>query len=231
MNLVLYSGGHAGQNRALDEEMLELLARRRNRVRMTFIPSSSWKLREQFAEFFDDFHRFGIRNTFCLPVDAPVAEADLKRAFASDIIYLGGGNTYYFLKCLRARHLFSRLRNYARNDGVLAGLSAGAIIMTPNIHMAGIPKRTADHNEVRLKNLRALNLAPFEFHPHYGRKRWENAELLRYSKTIDHPLYACPDGAGIIVQGKSIRFVGHAHAFVHGKYFAEIDQVLSVVKK
>lgn len=225
MKLVLYSGGHASQNQILDAELIRLVGKRAEKISMTFIPASSWRMREQFAEFFGDFKRFGVKKTLCLPVDEPVSARDLKQALASDVIYLGGGNTFNFLKQLRGKGLLPQLRSYAKDGGVLAGLSAGAILLTPNIRMAGIPKRTADVNEVGLKNEQALGLVKFEFHPHYTKRRWENAEISKYAKKLSYPVYACPDGSGIVIEAGRTSFIGQAHAFIGAKRFAEIDEV------
>ena len=225
MKLVLYSGGHAAQNRSLDEELLRLTGKRPDRVRMTFVPASSDRIRQQFADFFGDFKRFGVKSTRCLPVDLPIARSDLEKALHSDVIYLGGGNTYGFLKNLRERGLISKLRKFVKEGGVLGGLSAGAILMTPNIHMAAIPRRTADCNEVKLRDLKALALVKFEFHPHYCKRRWENKELGDYAKKLSHPIYACPDGSGIVIESARTSFIGQAYAFIGSKRFAEIDEV------
>lgn len=225
MKLVFYSGGAADQNHDLDEELLRLTNLPSKKISMCFIPASSHGLRQQFAEFFGDFKRFGVKKTYCFPVDVDFTAKELKEILRSDVIYLGGGNTYYFLKSLREKKLFPHLARYAKRGGVLAGLSAGAIMMTPNIQMAGIPRRTADSNEVKIKKLKSMGLVNFEYHPHYMKKRWENAELLRYSKQISWPLFACPDGSGLVVEGKNINIVGEAHAFIKGKHFKDLDKI------
>jgi dipeptidase E len=225
MKLLLYSGGHASQNQHLDSELLRLVGKRNEKISLTFVPASSWRVREQFAEFFGDFRRFGVKKTLCLPVDVPIGKKDLDQAFKSDVIYLGGGNTFNFLNNLKTNGFLPKLKSYVKKGGVLAGLSAGAIIMTPNIRMASIPARTADANEIGIKDLLALNLVKFEFHPHYSKKRWENAEISKYAQKLSHPVYACPDGSGIIIESGKISFLGQAYAFIGSNRFAEIDEV------
>ena len=65
----------------------------------------------------------------------------------------GGGNTFYFIKHLRRSGIFNRLIEYANNGGILTGLSAGAIMTTPNIMTASFPPWDRDDNEdnVRMK--------------------------------------------------------------------------------
>jgi phosphoglycerate kinase len=42
-------------------------------------------------------------------------------------------------------------------------------------------------------------------------------ELAAFSQTISEPLFAAPDGAGIIVQNYELQFVGKVHCFFNGK--------------
>jgi len=94
--------------------------------------------------------------------------------------------------------------------------------MTPSIGMAGIPRFDCDQNDVKLKNLKSLGLVPFEFSPHYNGRKKVDEELLRYSKKIEHPLYACPDGDGIIINGDKVSFIGEVYPFVKGKKYSSI---------
>ena len=64
---------------------------------------------------------------------------NLSELLKSDLIFLGGGNTFYFLKHLKSTGLIDELKTFAANGGVLCGLSAGAIIMTPHVHTASFP--------------------------------------------------------------------------------------------
>ena len=97
------------------------------------------------------------------------------------------------------------------------GLSAGSILMTPSITTAAVPSFDSDENEVNLTNWKALGLVPFEFSPHYHFSKESDRELLEYSKVCSHPIYACRDGEGIIVQDGKIRFVGAVKVFHRGE--------------
>ena len=107
-------------------------------------------------------------------VDDPAARCDASaRLHRSDIVYLAGGNTYYFLDHLRRSGLLDELALFARRGGVVAGLSAGALILTPHIGLAGYPAFDRDENTVGLgrSGCRGLGLVGFEFFPHYRRSR------------------------------------------------------------
>jgi dipeptidase E len=219
MKLVFYSGGDLKQNTQLDEELVKMLhaaAGKGRSPRMTFIPSSSWRLDYYFREFVEYYEEYGIDNLECLPIDRPFDREQLQRCLEGEAIYLSGGNTYYFLKSLKECDMLPKLRKYVEKGGILVGLSAGSIIMTPNIRMAGIPSFDSDLNEVGLKQLGSLGLVKFEFHPHYNGRKRVDEELKKYSKTLNYPLYASFDGAGVVVDGDKISFVGGVTAFMNG---------------
>ncbi len=88
----------------------------------------------------------------------------IEKIFKSDVIYLSGGNTYYFLNNLRKRYLITRLRKYVKNGGYIIGLSAGAIMMSKDISAA----QFGDEDIVGLSNLSSLDLVDFDFMPHWN---------------------------------------------------------------
>ena len=128
-----------------------------------------------------------------------------------------GETLFYFLACLRRKKLMGKLRKFVKRGGILSGESAGAIIQTPNIGLAGYPKFDCDDNEVRLKNMSALKLVPFEFFPHYsGSKRYVEA-FQAYTKRKKQHLYAVKDGSAIVVDGKNLYLLGDITCFFKGK--------------
>ena len=96
------------------------------------------------------------------------------------------------------------------------GMSAGAILMTPNIESAGFPSFDRDENEERITNLKALNLVPFQFFPHYVNSRRYDRVFLSRSRRSSHPLYGCRGDSGIIVDGGKLSFVGRCYGFYRG---------------
>lgn len=217
MNLVFYSGGLGRESKALSLEVVSLLARKKS-ARIVYIPADSEYADEDFEEFQRDFAATGVtRFRFeCISVDRPLSKEEEKRLFSADAIFLGGGNTFYFLHHLRARKMLSKLKAFAKRGGLLMGLSAGSILMTPSIMTASVPSCDSDDNEIGLRDLKAMNLVPFEFSPHYTPSASADRELRNYSKKLDYPIYACKDGQGIIVRNGTIQFVGKVSVFHNG---------------
>lgn len=217
MKLVMYSGGDNEDNEELDSELFNLIDRT-NPV-FTFIPSSFEEAEYYYDDFVHHYGDYGVRKFSLFPVDIPFDKEEVYRLFDSDLIYLSGGNTYYFLYHLRKSGLFPVLKEYLIQGGILAGQSAGSIIMTPNIGTAGFPDFDCDDNDVGLTNLTGMKLVNFEFFPHYSNTRRYIHELNLQSQTLAHPLYAVPDGSGIVVNDMKMTFVGDVWGFMRGKKY------------
>jgi dipeptidase E len=217
MKLVLYSGGATAANRRLHAALSDLCGARK-RMSITYIPSTVDGGLHYFKLFRRRYKPFGFTDCRYFPVDRPFTPDYLRLVLDSDAIYLAGGNTFYFLHHLRRQNLLRRLHAFAARGGVLAGLSAGAIILTPSIGLAGYPPPDHDDNDVGLKDLTALNLVPFEFFPHYRTDAAIRRALTEYSMRCGNPIVAAADGGGVVVQGSRMTFVGKAELFLAGAH-------------
>lgn len=92
----------------------------------------------------------------------------IKLLAASDVAFVQGGNTFYLLNEFKKTG-FDKLLKRAINTGMYyIGVSAGTIICSPTIEVAGW--KSLDNNIVGLKDLTALNLVPFNIFVHYTPK-------------------------------------------------------------
>ena len=215
--LAFYGGGDDQDNRLMDMELLKILGKK-NLV-FSFIPANSLHGEIEFQEFIHQYSRFGINNFFYCPIDGPTDELKISRVFKSDLIHLGGGNTFYFMQCLRKKRLRTKLLDFLKKGGVITGLSAGAIVLTPSISTASYPKFDCDDNFLNLKNFKGLNFVDFDFFPHFqNSERYRNALMIE-SKKIKRPLYAAANGSGIIVDEKKVTFIGKTWMFLNGKSY------------
>src|SRR5690606_27915655 len=165
MKLVFYSGGDDKDNLHLDRAFVNLVGKKNPVV--TFIPSSSYLSEQEFKVFVKHYSKFKITRFIHFPVDVPFDKILFQEVMISDAIHMGGGNTFYVLNSLRKAKLLPQLREFVKRGGVLTGLSAGAIMMTENIEMAGYPDFDRDENIVNIKNLSALNVVDFLFFAHF----------------------------------------------------------------
>lgn len=185
---------------------------------LTYVPFSHENGLHFYNRIKKRYQRFGFKKFRYFACDSDFMMKEMNEALKSDVIYLAGGNTFYFLKHLRESGFLKKLQRFVKNGGVLAGLSAGAIIMTPHIHLAGYPPHEGDENEVRLKNLKGMNLVGFEFLPHYSQSAKTKQSIIKYSRRTKWPILACSDGSGIIVTGQNYQFIGEVTLFYRGKH-------------
>jgi dipeptidase E len=218
MKLVFYSGGDDKDNLQLDKAFVNLL-NKKNPV-LTFIPSSSYLSEQEFKAFVRHYSKFKITRFIHFPIDVPFDKTMFNEVMRSDAIHMAGGNTFYFLNSLRKAKLLPQLRTYAEKGGVLTGLSAGGIMMTENIEMAGYPEFDRDENTVNLTNLSSLNLVDFLFFPHFKNSSRYDTVFKKYTREHPKIIYACPDGAGIVRNGAELSFVGKCFAYSQGHKFS-----------
>jgi len=223
MKLVLYSGGQQKSNHRLHRALISLARKNRKKERknkplkLTYLPFCGDDSEIFFRRIMRRYRSHGVEQFFCLALDQPHSREEIAEALTSDIIYLAGGNTFYFLKHLRQSGMLKKLAEFAKRGGVIAGLSAGALIMSPTVKLAADQGLGPDENEVGIRNFKGMGLFRFEFSPHFEPTRKQIAAHLAYSKTTKHPVYAIEDGGGIIIDGKTISRLGRGQVFHRGK--------------
>ena len=99
-------------------------------------------------------------------------------------IYVAGGNTFKLMKFVGESNFKEEVEKCLEKGGVYIGSSAGAIIATPTIQIAG--EITPDENAVNLQDLTGMNLVKFEILPHYEQEN--NKELEDYQKKTEREI-------------------------------------------
>ena len=114
-----------------------------------------------------------------------------RKLLSSNIILISGGNTFNLLQNLRDSSLDKSIKAFIENpDFVLAGFSAGALVLTPTIKVCSLPD--FDENLVGLQDLTGLSIVNFEVFPHYD-KFLQKATLERYRETTPNHVYKMTD--------------------------------------
>jgi dipeptidase E len=227
--LIFYSGHPGVDCPHLDEDLRRHASLRTGEI--MFIPADDEHADEHFEVFDSAMKSVGIRGACnILRVDKPISTQQRSKLSRSKLIFLGGGNTFFLMSGLLRTGLASDLKDFAQSGGLLAGQSAGAIVMTPSIHLAGYPEFDRDENEVNLKTQTALKLVDFEFFPHYcNRPRYSRA-MRQDTRTRDVLVYAGSDEGGIVVTTDRVIFVGSVWGFWRGLRFAVTPALRSGIR-
>ncbi|MCL6659995.1 Type 1 glutamine amidotransferase-like domain-containing protein [Paenibacillus amylolyticus] len=173
-----------------------------------YIPSCSDPERKYFEHTRRYYNQIGIDNIQYFDLDLEYEERTFGSIFECDAIHLSGGNTFYFQSLLQKRNMVGLLRSYVKSGGILIGVSAGSILTTPTIEIAGYGE-DADENEVGLNDMKALELVDFEFAPHWDGSEDTLDSLREYSRVNRTAVYACQDGGGLVIDCASVELYGN----------------------
>ncbi|MBI2420935.1 MAG: Type 1 glutamine amidotransferase-like domain-containing protein [Candidatus Levybacteria bacterium] len=106
------------------------------------------------------------------------ASDEVNKLIGANILIITGGNTFKLLDNLRKSGLDKAIKKFSfKSEFVLAGFSAGALVLTPTIEVCNLTNY--DKNEVGLKDLTGLGVVNFEVFPHYSEQK-HNALLNEY---------------------------------------------------
>ncbi|MBD2019750.1 Type 1 glutamine amidotransferase-like domain-containing protein [Leptolyngbya sp. FACHB-36] len=202
--LVLYSDQAIAANRQVDQYLLQLLGT--TAARIGYISSSTDPTRQYFTLKRQYYQQYDLELVLYVELDVEYNPDLLDPLFACDAIHLSGGNTYYFLYWLQQRGLIERLQHYANHQGVLIGVSAGAILMTPEIASAQL---CGDEPYPPLTTCQGLDLVNFAFVPHVQDTPESQVCMQAYANHQQQVLYGCHDGDGIVVAGETVTLVGN----------------------
>lgn len=206
VNLVLYSDQIHPATSAIDRRLVDMLKARGAGNRLAYVASGPEPDRSFFRSGQAYYGRSGLDLQLFVDLDQPQSAEAIAALLACDAIHLAGGHTGGFLERLKRSGMIGRLRDWARSGGVLIGVSAGAILMTPTIATDAlfIARRPED-----ITDGDALDLTPFEFFPHLSDDAAYLPALLRYSTHTTRPIVACNDSDGIVVTGGRIECAGN----------------------
>lgn len=167
-------------------------------------------------EWFSNESKYIGINSFEMVISSKeLSEKDLNSYCA---LFIGGGNTYKLLNELSQNGNLEKIQNYLKNNGVVFGGSAGAIIFGKNINTCLLD----DGNDVKLKKCDGFNyLNDFSILCHLNKSNFKrNYNYLKeYSKT-NKVLYL-PEEDVIFIDNNKIKFIGtHKYAkFINGECY------------
>lgn len=209
--LLLTSGGMG----PMKDEILQLLTKPAYDVTVAFITTAAKPIEDlEFLkrdwQIMKEELRFNIEE---IDIEGKTEQQVEKLLELKDIVFVEGGNAFYLMKAMRACNFEKIIKKLLRQGVVYIGVSAGSIVAGKTIKTAGW--KDADRNIVGLKDLRGLNLVPFDIFVHYY-PEWDNAikEQITNPKKRAKELRILTDEQAILVQGKEVDLIGDGEAIV-----------------
>jgi dipeptidase E len=201
--LVLYSDQIPSTSEKIDRELVTLLGKTNPII--GYIPSCADPQRKYYNERQEYYARLGMDLKVYFELDKEYHPELLKPLLSCDAIHLSGGNTHYFLHWLRRRNMIGTLVQYVAQGGVLIGVSAGSILMTPDISTSAFFRDAMIEEET---DFSGMGLVDFAFVPHFGDRPTSLEDVKRYSRDKKTVVYAVRDSGGIIVAEDNVKCVG-----------------------
>jgi len=144
----------------------------------------------------------GVRQTFIKLGISPdnISEFDLYSENPPslsniDVVLMFGGNEYHYMSQIRKHGLYSEIRKFVERDGVYIGISAGAIIMGPDVD---IEYWSTASNDVGLEDTSGFGFVDFITVPHVDTRK-EAEKVLEFHKKTGHKMIYLTDEQGILV--------------------------------
>ena len=192
IKLLLTSTGLANQN--IMNQFLQIIDKPVSQSKIIFVPTASRNdeelhyVQESKKELLD----LGIleNNIKTLNLDKPVSFDEVEDF---DVIYVCGGNTFYLLKKVRETGFDKVIIEFAKTDKLYFGVSAGSILVCPNIEIAS----PFDENDVNLTDLTGLNLTDVIVSPHY--KDEEKTIIDDFKKKSQYEVVTLTDNQALLV--------------------------------
>lgn len=201
MKLLLASAGIT--NAAIAEELVRLCGKKASDVKVGFVPTAAnaeMGNKDWFFAQTNDLTRFGFE--WIDVVDIAVPGVDWRARLSDvDVVFVGGGNTFYLLDQLRRVGFKEWFNN--QEDKIYVGASAGSIVASPTIEVATLPP--ADPNVPGLTDFTALEWVDFEFEPHCDEARI--AEMGEYAAKVGRDVYALDDASAVSVVGDEAKII------------------------
>lgn len=215
MRLILNGGGSDKQIK----ESLQIFACEVNGGKVLYIPLAwvngnmegciNW-FREQVSEF-------GVTNIEQILNPNDLTKEKLDEAKG---VFIGDGNTYQLLKYLKETCAFKNLKRYIKNNGLIMGGSAGALIFGKCVDTCLkdelIIKSCNDENKVGLKDTRGFNcIKGYSILPHYEKmpEQYEDTQK-RVNKLLKqgYKLVCLPEETSLWINGEKIKIIGQKPA-------------------
>jgi dipeptidase E len=198
--LIFYSDQVIPENERLDKRIFEVSGK--TRPRLAYIPSASDATRKYYKDKCEYYKKYGIEDILYFDLNKGYDPSKTDELLACDAIHLSGGDPFQFLGSIRKRNFGPVLKSYWENGGILLGISAGAIVLTPSIKISHVfyQSRTDKHQ--------AVGLVDFHFLPHWNLREGRIEDVKSFSKENQATVYACKDGDGMVIKDRKIELVG-----------------------
>src|SRR5262245_2551691 len=180
----------------------------------TFLGDASKVLFFPFALFDRDAYADKVKlrlGEMGYTVESAHATRDPQRAIDdTDVIFVGGGNTFRLLKALQDLELLEPIRRKIKTGAHYIGSSAGSNVAGPTI------KTTKDMPIVQPRSFDSLGLVPFQISPHFQDAdpnsihmgETQEERILQFLEENPTPVVGIREGAWLLIEAGAVALKG-----------------------
>ena len=176
-----------------------------NRTRLVFVPYALRDRRAYCVQAEGRLSKIGLE--FMSVHDVSNASRTVEQ---SEIIFIGGGNTFRLLNELQKNHLIEPIRRAVRTGALYIGSSAGSIVACPSL------KTTKDMPVVQPMSFEALGLVPFQISPHYldpdptstHMGETQEQRILQFLEENEEPVVGLREGSFLRIEQDAVMLKG-----------------------
>jgi len=194
MKLLLTSAGF--ENPKIGKKFLEVVGKPAHDIRIIFIPTAAITEEQKYyvKKCKDELLDVGIKsqNIKVLNLDHSVLYSEVAD---SDVIYVCGGNTFHLLDRVRKTGFDRVIKQFLEEDKVYIGVSAGSILMGPNIEIT----KLGDKDICGVTDFTGLGYTNTAITPHCNKK--EHKKVEKFKKKADYPILPLTDNQALLILG------------------------------
>lgn len=215
MKLLLTSGGIT--NDALAAELEGLAGKKFDELKIGFIPSAAFgDPSDDKSWLINDMHQLQVRGARVAIISlADLSHEEIMTQLEPvDVIFVGGGNTFYLSWLMKEKDMASILSELLRTK-VYAGISAGSMVATASLATASqavyaeeVRNDLGPHGRSCSETLR---LVPFLVRPHLNShlvEKLRGGALERIANKTSSKIYALDDSCAVRVIDDNVTVVG-----------------------
>jgi dipeptidase E len=207
--LLLTSAGLA--NATITKHFLKLVKKPAAELKIIFVPTASTRTEEELKYVRaskDELIELGVSepNIEVLDLDHRISYEELE---GFDVVYVCGGNTFYLLHKVRESGFDIAVKRFVQDGKVYFGVSAGSILVGPEISIAGISAEgMGDENDMGVRDMTGLKLIDVIVCPHFSSK--DKAVIDEFRKRSKSSVVTLTDDQALLVIGNEKKVIGQA---------------------
>ena len=213
-NSTLYGSGYLDH---AESEIRDLLGQTK---RVLFVPYALYDRDAYAATARDRFQKMGYELTSIHTATNPK-----QAVLDTEVVFIGGGNTFRLLKALYDFELLDPIRKRVTGGMPYIGSSAGSNVAGPTI------KTTKDMPIVQPPSFAALGLVPFQISPHYQDPdpnsthmgETQEERILQFLEENDTPVAGLREGAMVRIENGCTVLKGSSGARIFRKGLQPVE--------